>query len=412
MGKFMLPEERMRKNTIQIIKVFFAVLVLLLLLMVAASAIPNRWLEANQSEAIGILKQEGLLPQYFFGSLSAQQDNYSDLVIIVQTLNGEHDNALTAAMHPTYARYWHGYSVVLRPLLCVFTLYQIRYGMMLLFFLLFGAAAILIARRIDIPTAAAFLAANAMAYLLVAATSLQFFPVFLIAYLAVIVQLLHPDAVRKNHLVFFLIIGMLTSFIDLLTAPLLTLGLPLIVYLLADNEEARFTGRLKTIAASSVLWGIGYGATWASKWLIGSVILRQNVLQNASEAMSFRLNGNEEYAGGLLSDRLGAISVNAETMFLSAGKRMAVLLALVLAVLLIIALLRRTASRQRRLQALAVLLVGTFPYIWYFVLSNHSLIHTFFTYRAQVVSIFALLAFLGRMTAPHGEKKKQELSHG
>ena len=402
----------MRDHATQVIKVFFAVLVILFLLMIITSAIPNSWLEENQMEAVEILKQEGLIPRFFFDSESVQLDNYTDLVIIRQALNGEQDGVLTSAMHPTYARYWHGYSVLIRPLLVAFSLYQIRYGMMLLFFVLLGTAAILIAKRIDTPSAIAFLAANAMAYLLVAATSLQFFPTFLISYIAIIVQLLHPDAIRKNHLVFFMLVGMMTSFIDLLTTPMLTLGLPLIVFLLADHEDASLLGRLKTIVSSSILWGFGYGATWASKWLIGSVILRQNVLQNAAETMSFRLMGNEEYSGGLLTDRLHAISVNAKLMFLSSGRRVAVLLVLVLVILLVIALWRRTRSRQKQLQAFSVLLVGTFPYIWYFALANHSLIHTFFTYRAQAVSVFALLAFLGRLTEFPDKTTKQELSHG
>lgn len=402
----------MQRSIIQITKAFFAVLLILLVLLLAASAIPNQWLEKRQSEALEVLDLEGWHPQPFFDSIAAEQDNYTDIIIMEQTLNAEEDSVFESAMHPSYARYWHGYCVFLRPLLTVFSLYQIRYGMMLLFFILFGTTAILIANRIDVPSAIAFTAANAMAFLLVVATSLQFFPTFLISYLAIIAELLFADRVRKNHLVFFLVVGMMTSFIDLLTTPLLTLGLPLIVYLLADDETTGAAGRLRSVVSNSALWGIGYGAMWASKWLIGSLILRKNVLKNASEAMAFRLKGNEDYAGGLLVDRIYAVLINAKTMFLAEDKRAAVVLVLVLIILIAVAVWRRTKDVQKRWQALAVLAVGVFPYVWYFVLSNHSLIHTFFTFRAQVVSVFALLACLGRLTEFRGNKMIREQSHG
>ena len=42
-------------------------------------------------------------------------------------------------------------------------------------------------------------------------------------------------------------------------------------------------------------------------------------------------------------------------------------------------------------QAGLYLLVAFAPYIWYLVLSNHSYVHFWFTYRLQAVSITAIL---------------------
>ena len=52
---------------------------------------------------------------------------------------------------------------------------------------------------------------------------------------------------------------------------------------------------------------------------------------------------------------------------------------------------------------LPVLLVAAYPFIWYLVLSNHSQIHSYFTYRTLETSVFAVLAFMAvcvRKTAP------------
>ena len=69
----------MQRRIIQITKAFFAVLLILLVLLLAASAIPNQWLEKRQSEALEVLDLEGWHPQPFFDSIAAEQDNYTDI---------------------------------------------------------------------------------------------------------------------------------------------------------------------------------------------------------------------------------------------------------------------------------------------------------------------------------------------
>ena len=87
---------------------------------------------------------------------------------------------------------------------------------------------------------------------------------------------------EKAGLLFF-IIGGLTSFFDLLTAPLVTLGLPAIVLLLLRkkiNRSGHFKDYVFILLCISLSWLVGYAIIWVSKWLLASIFLHENILQD------------------------------------------------------------------------------------------------------------------------------------
>ena len=45
------------------------------------------------------------------------------------------------------------------------------------------------------------------------------------------------------------------------------------------------------------------------------------------------------------------------------------------------------------LKASPILIVSTFPYIWYLVLGNHSQVHYWMTFRSQAITVFGILCF-------------------
>lgn len=58
-----------------------------------------------------------------------------------------------------------------------------------------------------------------------------------------------------------MIVGMITSYVDFLTAPLLTLGIPLVYLMLLQFREYReesYKKNLLTMLTASGLWGVGY----------------------------------------------------------------------------------------------------------------------------------------------------------
>ena len=196
-----------------------------------------------------------------------------------------------------------------------------------------------------------------------------------------------------------MVVGMITAYIDLLSAPLITLGLPLIVFILNEKEEGTGLGsNLKRVIGLPAAWSAGYGLCWACKWIIGTAVLKINVLEDAIATASFRTMGNEEYAGGSLTDRIFAVSRNFQTMFLAEGKRIGILIAAVIIIVAILAIAFPKSDNTSRNKAVCIFIIGLFPYAWFFALSNHSIIHFWFAYRIQSITVFAIFAALGCLT--------------
>ena len=51
-------------------------------------------------------------------------------------------------------------------------------------------------------------------------------------------------------------------------------------------------------------------------------------------------------------------------------------------------------NRKRAGKYALILLVCTYPYLWYLALANHSQVHCFFTFRAQMITAFGILVVL------------------
>src|SRR5699024_5922954 len=79
-----------------------------------------------------------------------------------------------------------------------------------------------------------------MTMFIIVPMSLQFSSMFYIMFISMIVLLLYHEKIEENNLelYIFFVIGSITSFLDLLTVPLISLGIPLTTYmLLIQNKE-------------------------------------------------------------------------------------------------------------------------------------------------------------------------------
>ncbi len=370
---------------------FFTLSIGFVLLMTAVYLIPNSALAVRQKNSIEFVEKEGMYPTVIFDAPAAQLDNYTDRLMLSKNMVEPGYNAFQAAMYVNnYARYWHGYQVFLRPLLTVFTYQQIRYLNMFVQFLLLCLAFSMLHWKAGWKPALVFLLSVVCIYFTLVPASLQFSSVFIIMFSAIICLLrFHATAKFKSAPLFFMIIGMLTNFFDLLTAPLLTLGIPLLIYLYLEINVGTppWVQCLKKLFFCSFAWTAGYGLCWLSKWMIASAALQQNVIKDAISSILFRTGGNEQYQ----TNRSETLRINFETMFLSQGRRVfAVLCLLLLCLLFLLIVFHR---KKGWLPASCFLLVALYPYIWYLVLSNHSQIHHWFTYRIQTITLFGVFLF-------------------
>ncbi|MCI8820826.1 MAG: hypothetical protein HFK02_05440, partial [Clostridia bacterium] len=397
------------KKILKGIGFWIAAIVAFTFFLVAVFSIPRAWLQEHVDRSLEMIQEEGEYPTPFFHIFACKMDNVADEILIriaeqpdqneamASLVVGDHSKdvysedwdatALEKAMVGGYARYWHGYEVVLRPLLMVTDLAGVRYFNMMVFFLLLFTCLLQIREKLGVKTAVAFLVSVLMVYGFAVPMCMEFVSVFWILFGAVSVLLAYYDRWREHPervAYFFVLIGSLTNFMDFLTAPILTLGIPLLFYCVL--EARRGTGFRRMMVRSilfSAIWGISYAMTWISKWAFASLLLQKNVMADALQSMLFRTGGGESEAiprGLMLMNNIGKL-------FGSDANSMIFKVCVLMAAAMGVYFLLRHKPWKKIAKNGVFLWIALYPILWYLVLSNHSYIHPYFTYRALIVSL-------------------------
>ena len=361
----------------------------------------------RREELLSELNEEGRFPRANIHNKPADDSNfhsfYPDVLdyatdenmIRISTLQRkEGESVLVQAMRCSqfleegyeYPRYWHGYVIILRPLLRVFRLDEIRTLGMGLQILLVGILGILIFRRTG----------GSLGHVCMVFTfyflgmpsamgeAFQFYNILLISVLASILLLARREFFARDlrYLYVFSISGILTAFFDFLTFPLLSWGIPAILFIVAEEEEKQPVYYVRRVIESGIAWVVSYGSFWLLKMLISSLVLRENVLKNGAESVLFRASGNG------FEDRIHGVLIN--------WKHYAYLpFAIILGVWLIVLLYRFIFCEwEKNSKFLAFFLIMCSSEIWYFVLAQHTSMHHIFTYRIFLVAVMAWMAVI------------------
>lgn len=275
-----------------------------------------------------------------------------------------------------YARYWHGNTFLTRYLLVFYDYVDIRLLLYIVSTLLMLWCGVSLWRRQGWQTAVAVVFGLAVSYAFVMQFSMQFAPVLIVALAGMI-------AVSRgcNAAMTAFVVGSLTCYFDLLTAPMLTLGALLVVQAAMSSEEKVWRGWWDSLR-SALLWAVGYGGTWVTKWVIATVFTAENVIVDGIENTSGRASGLEDFT------RWDALTTNIELLPWK-------YIAPVLALLVVLALVRFNAKGWRK--AVQILPIVVLPWVWYLFAANHSYWHSWFTYRAQAASVAAMVLALAQM---------------
>lgn len=417
---------------IQIKKYVLSFLILIFggyLLLVLAYCLPTETIANNVSEAALVFSYEGpyrqLIPgggnRNMYGFMDAMQlggnstqDNFTDAIMLLNAENVNDENVFVEALKvervtfgdqlPTdalialhagapqnlgtssYARYWHGYLVFLKPLLLFFSYQQIRYILSLVQLGLVASVIWLLAAKgkglYCVPVVIAYFFLNPA----VCSLSLQYTPVLVLTMAELVAILLRTERYawdRQLWLYHFFLAGCLTSYFDLLTYPVVTLGIP-VIFLISQYEESWKDG-LKDLLGCCLLWGTGYAAMWAGKWTLGSVVTGENVWGEALYSISYRTGSEIAELGAAEFGRLDAIGRN-----LMANKFSLILILMVFAVCFVLSIHRKTFRFQDKYIPTA--LAGLMPFAWYFAVFNHSVVHSWMTFRTLAVFVYALMS--------------------
>lgn len=201
---------------------------------------------------------------------------------------------------------------------------------------------------------------------------------------------------NKRYGFFFIILGMLVNYLDLLTYPIVSLGFTLCFYYMMESDANQDSLDKKETIPLCILkkkvisfayycfsWLIGYAGMWISKWIISSLILKKNILLDAADAIQFRTSNN--YNGTTWSF-FDVIYLN-----ISRLSRLSFVLILTIFLISLFVVWRKECRLELKEMIINfdLLLVSLLPFVWYFVLKNHSAIHTF-TFRNLSVTCMSI----------------------
>lgn len=267
-------------------------------LLYAVYLLPTESIGLNLEDSAPVFQQEGSYPRQL-NWCSSTLDNFTDALMLLTAAYEGKEPALDKAMNlyyelpmeqapgvtkpvqgvleygsearevsvHRYTRYWGGYLIFLKPLLSVMNYQQIRIlnqilqiGVILLLILLLkrsGCGWFILPLLITL----------GLLPLLVNAQSLTYSDVFYITMGGSCALVLKWKRWRGSEklLFFFLILGILTSFFDFLTYPLVSFGIPICLYFCLEPDNS-FLSSLKTLTFSGFAWSLGYAGMWSGKW--------------------------------------------------------------------------------------------------------------------------------------------------
>ncbi|MCM1539819.1 MAG: hypothetical protein NC121_01005 [Blautia sp.] len=297
-----------------------------------------------------------------------------------------------------YSRYWHGYLVYLKPLLLLFSWGQVSVMGVALQVLLMAAAAGLAVRKKQSGVAVAMVAGFLFMKPLLVLISLTMTVCWLITLAALIFMLWKNDWMREKKLYpeFFLTVGILTSYFDFLTYPVVTLGFPLCAFFLINEREIvgkrsemvpalrEMVGR---VIGYSVCWGIGYAGMWAMKWIIADLTLHTGTIKDAIWSIIGRteaIGGRPRFNGGFY-----VIGLNLQEYDHVIYPVMAAVIALV-SLTLVIAACRKRGTGRALIGLVPYMIVFCIPFVWIIAVQHHSALHARFTFRIIAVAVLAV----------------------
>lgn len=302
-----------------------------------------------------------------------------------------------------YSRYWHGYTLPLRLLLCVLDVANIQ---MLLYFAqlaLLIAVLYLMHRRGLSKLIPGFFLAYFLMMPFASSMCLQYMPVSMLMLLGCACVLLWDARIAEavSLPAFFALLGLLTNYFDLLTFPLVSMGFPLVL-LLALHMQRGDSGAalLQTTVLCGFGWALGWGGMWALKWLLNGLLFGWGTLLNVFGQIGLRVSDN----GGDLS-RMAVLLSNLNVIL--AKKSYLLLIGLTGVITLLPAARALTGKRSVApdSRALCLLLPAAAVCLWYLLMANHSYDHTYYTYRNMTAAVFSGFAFLALALPPRREAR-------
>ncbi|MBR2524334.1 MAG: hypothetical protein IKE53_07870 [Clostridiales bacterium] len=288
-----------------------------------------------------------------------------------------------------YPQYWHGYLVILKPLLFFFDYSGVRMVNAIIQILSTSAVVTLMylkkKKGLIIPYLINYLMMMPMAI----SMCMQFSSCFYIYTAGTAVCLLVGDDEKKSDLL-FLMIGIFLAFFDFLTYPVITLGIPLITYvfIVMQAEELSWKRILITTIRKCVIWAYGYAGMWIAKWILGTLFTDINVLKMGILSVMFRSGDATDDTVGFIN-RFKSVGTGLKYFFYTPASLLFAVY--VIGMIIVLTTNRKRLSRNMVSGIIPFLMICMIPLAWFFLAANHTLIHYYFTNKAAAVLTYGIM---------------------
>ena len=288
-----------------------------------------------------------------------------------------------------YPRYWHGYALYMIPGLFLFNLGELRVVMMVAQIVLAMYLFYELSKK-NRMLAFAYLVTYLFMNPVTMIMNFALASVHLVTSFMCIVLVKYNDYFIKDdrYVSLFALTGILISFFDFLTYPLVSWGI-LLVTALIINKDLSYIEKLWISIKGSFAWVFSYIGMWAGKWVVASLLTKENVFKDAYEALVNRTIGTDGVGYKFTySDVLSKVFETFDRAIIS-------LFVFAILVFLINTFVNKKKihiNKETILEIGLLLLISVSAFVWYFVLMNHTFIHPWYEYRHLAITIYALFA--------------------
>ena len=416
-------------------------IILATIFMIFIYSLPTDKCIQNLGKSVNIYEKEGDYP-YWSGTsmVHSMCDNWTDsIMFLMSTYPVEKGEIIRTSMMNTYlrgnklspadslvkighndkdikiynvnyARYWHGYLIILKPLLMFTDISHIRSLNSYFVLILFGLSLLLFYKRLGIFYTIAYFLSIMTLNLVSISMSFQFSSIYYISILFTILLLINSDFLLKNNLFlyFFALIGIFVAFFDFLTYPIVAFGLPFITLYLLNRD---YVLKIKNSLFLIFSFVLGYLGMWFGKWFVCWLLTGYNTFAEAIYNINRRTLIDSHFKEQYNITPLGALLKNIVAMFNDP------IVIFIVSFILFIIILNYVKSRKISIVFswktlifyIALILI---PIFWLLITSGHSQIHFWFTYRNLSISIFAFLCFVIEFFRCNDKRNKENLTNG
>lgn len=392
------------------------------LLLILVYCLPTDRMAQNIASGAETLLHEGATFEYAYEYKSAILDNVTDAIMLSEVISitppdpikdamnvpryiysGEssspelslmaylNNNTETERFVTVYPRYWHGYLIFLKPFFYLFDFADSRIFHLSFQLILIVILILLFVRqklsRFILPLTLLLILWNPAS----TGMCIQYYACFYVSFLSMIIMLWKKEFLNKNNFyyhIFFLVIGICTSYFDFLTYPIATLGLPLCIWMIISHSKISKPLQLIT---NCCFWAVGYLGMWAEKWILSSLLLKENILSDALSNITSRTSTTVDATS---ISRIGTVFYLIRPLI---KWPYVIFFGLPMIYIIIVGLKRIFTthlhpSKDNYVMLMLFALIALIPCAWFFVAANHSYVHPRLVYRNWGVSLFALFS--------------------